>query len=96
MKYVFSAPPSKLRAKALLGAIWILAAILATPMAVALNVTYVEENDHGKYKNNKFWTAAFHPGILSTFSFFLLLILFVIYLPHPSHLLYKKSCTVYY
>ncbi|XP_073989225.1 RYamide receptor-like isoform X1 [Rhodnius prolixus] len=41
-----SAPPSKLRAKALLGAIWILAAILATPMAVALNVTYVEENDH--------------------------------------------------
>ncbi|XP_024084634.1 RYamide receptor-like [Cimex lectularius] len=40
-----SAPPSKLRAKVMLCSIWILAAILAIPMAVALSVTYVEEDD---------------------------------------------------
>ncbi|KAK9500434.1 hypothetical protein O3M35_001699 [Rhynocoris fuscipes] len=48
-----SAPPSKLRAKALLGSIWILAALLATPMAVALSVTYVEENDHAGHVYTK-------------------------------------------
>nr|XP_024215932.1 neuropeptide Y receptor type 1-like [Halyomorpha halys] len=42
-----SAPPSKLRAKLLLAFIWLLAAVLATPMAVALSVTYVDEHDHG-------------------------------------------------
>lgn len=44
----YSAPPSKLRAKVLLACIWIMAAVLATPMAIALSVTYVEEQDSGK------------------------------------------------
>lgn len=45
----YSARPSKLRAKISIACIWLVAGILAAPMAVALRVALVEEVDSSKY-----------------------------------------------
>lgn len=48
MYVVFSARPSKLRAKLSIAGIWCVAGMLAAPMAVALRVAIVEEIDSSK------------------------------------------------
>lgn len=48
MYVVFSARPSRLRAKLSIAGIWCVAGMLAAPMAVALRVAIVEEIDSSK------------------------------------------------
>jgi len=45
---VNSAIPSKFRAKMSIAAIWAIAFVLATPMAIALRVQFIEYGDRGQ------------------------------------------------
>lgn len=46
--FIFSARPSKLRAKMIIAGIWVISGVLAAPMAAALRVIFIPEHIAGK------------------------------------------------